>query len=229
MSQAALRIDLLELLQFFDHAVDAQPHASSVKGIFGEELGLALLVHYFQSLGDDAKILKLKCNKGRRGHRLDGWVNRTSRENGSVVHYQVEVKAWSIHGFGGNKSPFPSDPAKQRAHREDVWLRHYWNAETISFRPRALSKVLEQMNPPGESADVEPLACIWDAVHPAGEPTPFFQAPLTKQGVFQHVCVFSMSNYVRQLCAEGKTCVDLELPLTAERLRWIHRMIQRAD
>ena len=46
------RLNLRELLNFYDYRVESSnTHASAVNAVLGEDLAVALLLHYFKSLG----------------------------------------------------------------------------------------------------------------------------------------------------------------------------------
>ena len=184
----------------------------------GEELGFALLIEYFRRNGKTATLLPGSVTTGRSsGPRLDGWVQVRGGKQPDV-DYQVEVKSWSMHGYGGNKTPleFGCPPDTLAEHKRRVW-KHYW--ENGQFRPKELKKVLTPMKqPPDSSAVVEPLACIWDAVHPNGGLEPLFTRKTVGCPEFKSVAVFSMSSFLRGLKEKSLT---LDMPLTSKRIEWI--------
>jgi hypothetical protein len=100
-----LRLDVRAVLQFFDEAPnESLGHATAIVAVAGEELGLALLVHYLRSIGRPTALVSDKCTPGTRsGSRLDGWVRA-----GDTL-YQVEVKNWSAHAIGGRRLPIDAD------------------------------------------------------------------------------------------------------------------------
>lgn len=210
------------LLDFFDADVHAGQHANAIKLLAGEELGLALLCHYLKSRNDEAELLPQRCNSGRkRGPRLDGWVRHRPNGSSQDLHYQVEVKTWSIHGVGGNKTAVPRTASASVLEEvsKRMWHEHYWDETRELFRPPALGKVLEEMNPIAAGARQLPLACLWDLMHPSGEKQPFFHVPLRDCRCAKELWVFSMSRYLRGL-PEG-TLVVLYLPKLAARLRYL--------
>jgi hypothetical protein len=94
-----IRVNLRELINFYDSDAAMAKHANAIKIVAGEELNLAVLTHYFTSRGATANLLDAKCNTGPlKGSRLDAWL-RVATD--TVTFYQVEVKAWSFHGYGG--------------------------------------------------------------------------------------------------------------------------------
>jgi len=210
-------VNRLELIGFYDNpvAVERGVHATAINAIAGEELGLTLLLDCLTSSGVDASIIPGPCTTGRRsGHRLDGWV-RTPQ-----VAYQVEVKNWSSHSFGGTKLPVEASQAELEAHRVRVW-NEYWTGTT--FADAGAAKVLERMRAPLGCAHVEPLIVFWPSMHPNGLPEPLFRIPLQGHG-FEQVTVFSMSSYLR-----GMDCGFLYLPLpkTVARLAILDRIFDR--
>jgi len=211
---ARVRVDCRELLRFYD---DPQPGergmtATAVNAVAGEELGLALLLHYFANSGVAAVHLAGPCTTGKvRGPRLDAWVQTPE------VLYQVEVKNWSSHSFAGTRFPLAASEDIACAHRKAIWAE-YWNGSTFVDAPAA--KVLVPMKPPVENARVEPLIAFWVALHPKGSASPFFSIPLEGKS-FDRVSVFSMSTYLRSLDSGS---LDLELPQTHMRLDVLGRI-----
>ena len=209
-------VNLEQLITFFDHDKDAHAYSSGIKAMAGEELGFALLIEFLRREGKTATLLPGPVTTGSRsGPRLDGWVQVRGGQEPDV-DYQVEVKSWSIHGYGGYKTPleFGCPPQKLAEHKRRVW-KHYW--DNGQFRPEALKKVLIPMNhPPDSTAAVQPLACIWDAVHPTGESDPFFVVKTARGSMFESVAVFSMSGFLRRL---NEKTLMLDMPMTSERIR----------
>jgi hypothetical protein len=209
-------VDRLELLAFYDDPHDAERgvHATAINAVAGEELGLALVIHYFRSLGIDASIIPGPCTTGgRQGYRLDGWI-RTSE-----TVYQVEVKNWSSHSIGGKKLPVDAGSEESSRHRIKVW-NEYWSGD--SFREESAAKVLEPMLPPFACERIAALIAFWDPMHPEGLSEPLFQVPLAGCA-FTDVTVFSMSSYLR-----GLQCTSLALPLpkTIARLDILARIFE---
>jgi hypothetical protein len=218
MSNTEFIIDLNQLLFFFDEKNEARAHANAIKTMAGEELGFALLLQYFRQNGVDARRETVPCTTGKyRGHRLDGWV-KVSREK-SDLYYQVEVKTWSQHSIGGRPLPVAATETQLREFKKERWRRYWANG---TFKDKELIKVLTPMKPPITPGIVEPLACIWDAVHPEGSDAPFFSVPLLN-GPFRIVHVFSMSAFVRGLT--GRT-LKLQMPCLQDRLDWLQRIFR---
>ena len=91
------------------------------------------------------------------GAWLDGWIKV---EHPTPILFQIEVKSWSMHGYGGKKQRLSVDAADDALieYRERMWA-DYWEAG--DFKPKGLKKVLKKMRlPRGETEPIEPVACI---------------------------------------------------------------------
>jgi hypothetical protein len=228
-----LRLDVHLLLSFYDDSPESRVHQSSLKSLAGEEVGLALFQHFLATeLNRDPVRLKVPCTT--KGARLDGWVKITRPE---PVLYQVEVKSWSMHSYGHRRQRLPIDASADvlQAYKIETW-RHYWNDKKSAFNEQALNKVLIPMKvPPSESGRVEPVACLWSAVHPYGFEAPFFQINLNRgselfvNGAFDKVHVFSTSAYLRHLRRKGIDWIRLELPNTKVRISYLNSMFSESN
>lgn len=218
MLSSVIRVDVGVLLAFFDEeAKGSVGHASAIVAVAGEDLGAALLVHYFRSQGTPAEVLPYRCTQGtKKGSRLDRWV--LARPPAGAVLYQVEVKNWSAHAIGGRKLALDVSPSELREYKIERWKRE-WNGTT--FRAESLRKVLTPMRSPRPGLPTEPLACFWTALHPEGAESPFFSVPLAHHDHFQRVSVFSMSSYLRGL---SEVSISLTMPEVAIRRNWLARM-----
>lgn len=215
-------IDRLALVAFFDDDDEAGRHASAIKAVAGEELGLALLVRYLTTTGSNPERLSVACTQRfRKGHRLDAWVRVTS-DTGPLL-YQVEVKTWSSHSIGGARLPSDACAADVRAFKLREWAGYF--DDTRGFREKALQKVFDPMTPPEADTRVEPLACLWTAVHNQGGDEPFFQVPVAApcSASFNVINVFSMSAYLRGLLDAE---IELRLPDTERRLQYLSSLFR---
>jgi hypothetical protein len=186
-----VRIDVRELLAFYDARKDAR---ASRWGLFGEELGFALLCEYFRREGGVANRLDLPCTTGaRKGPRLDGWLKVVRA--GTTTLYQVEVKTWGMHSIGGTALAVDATGAETEEFMRRTW-QQYWTGSDFADKP--LQKVLIRMKPPAGEHMVEPLACLWAAMSPNGGQDEFFSVPI-QDGSFPRVYVFSMSSFLRRL------------------------------
>ena len=197
-----IKVDIPKLIKFYDEDSSVQLHSNAFKTLAGEELGFALLMEYFKRQNRKVECLSGPCTTGnRKGPRLDAWL-KANGDNGEVVYYQVEVKSWSFHGVGKNNSKklkYKCTQARLAEFKQEEWQRYWADGQ---FKQPTLNKVLRRMKPPSRDATVKPLACIWTAVHPKGEATPFFEVATAEHQHFDSVCVFSMSGFLRGLGQE---------------------------
>ena len=221
-----MKINLLALLEFFDGKVqDSHGHATAINAMMGEELGAGLLKHYFENKEGKTVSIDEPCTqRTSSGNRLDRWMLVKSQR--LSVWYQVEIKNWSAHALGGKTLDVSPTQSELRAHRKERWGRR-WNANSRTLRNEKAQKVLTPMKVPNEADgkfQIKPLICFWDAMHPNGSDKALFKVKLKKKEKFPELWVFSMSNYVRILRAEGKKTVDLWMPHTLERIDWLKRL-----
>lgn len=214
-------LNVQETVRFYDDDPDARKHSNAVKTVAGEELGLALLYHYLAQAGKRPTRVNLPCTSD--GAWLDGWIKV---EQPMPVLFQIEVKSWSMHGYGGRKQQLSVNASADTlvAYRKLMWA-HYWEAG--DFKPKGLRKVLKRMRlPRGETGPVEPIACVWTAVHPDGEDCAFFSVK-PKTGDFETVHVFSMSNYLRSIMRSDVSSLQIELPNTRARIAYLNSLFRQ--
>lgn len=243
-----ISVQIDELIRFYDEDVRARPHANSIKAIAGEDLGFALLEHYFEHEEKQNITCLRRSDKTpepctTKGFWLDGWL---VDQFGNPL-FQVEIKSWSFHGYGSGKRRLPLNdvcPDSLQAHIKTIWGK-YWkctNPGVGVFNEIALNKVLLRMKPPvNANVEIEAILCLWEAVHPDGlTNSPLFQVEVdTEQEInqksnrpllpdFKHIYVFSMSLYLRMLLAKNSPtmCLSLNLPLVEERLKRLKLMFQ---
>lgn len=217
-------IDIKALLQFFDEKPESSKHhATAICSVAGEELGVALLVHYLEGEGKQTTLLSNPCTTGKqKGPRLDRWLLITEGRKHTL--YQVEVKNWSAHAIGGRCLPIDADEREVSEYKIERW-RHEWRNDC--FSKKQVSKVLIPMRPPTIDHDsIEPLVCYWTALHPEGLDKPFFTVSV-RNAKFPTVSVFSMSSYLRNLRKKGKRRLQLEMPATSIRMNWLHALFGR--
>jgi hypothetical protein len=216
-------VNVGSLLRFYDEDREVRRHSNAIKMVAGEELGFALLIEYFRRVGVTAKLLTRPCTTGSsKGSRLDGWIEATSPETSTCTYYQVEVKSWSIHGVGGDSKPL-SLAAKDdelAAYKKRLWNSYWANGQFVAPN---LNKVLTPMRGELSWALVEPLACVWSALHPEGKQEELFSVPLISHSRFQRVWVFSMSSFLRNI-VHREPQIALNLPCTAARMRWLNTL-----
>lgn len=204
-------------------------HASSLKAISGEEMNLAILLHFFRHARKhrDAQLIDVSCTT--TGARLDAWLHTGGKE---PILYQVEVKSWSVHGYGGGPLAYRSSMTSQEkiAYRTKAWS-FYFNQATGQFKQPGLNKVLRSMStsiPKGrENAKHKALACLWTSLHHNGLAEPYFEVPVGRgvEGIdFDSITVFSVSTYLRNLLDSGQRQISLEMPHLHQRLALIREM-----
>lgn len=182
-----------------------------------------LMKHYFNSEVANVEVAT-PCNLGTvKGNRLDCWLRVDS------VIYQVEIKNWSSHSFGGKPFPKNDDDAEISIHLIGRW-KNQWDEKNRVPKDNAAKKVLIQMNPKDEWKKLEHRAmlCFWDPMNPEGKIEPLFNVPTSNQN-FQTLYVFSLSNYVRQLINLGVTDLQLDMPITTARINWLKTMCPDVD
>lgn len=234
-----IRVNVRNLLQFFDEDEGATGHSSAIKNFIGEEFAFEILKKHFHEQGQ-VTIIASCTTGGKPGHWLDGWL--TLAVDGKLVDcYQVEIKMWSFHGIGSRdrRLVVDCDPAYLQEHKKKVW-KCYWDNENKLFSDEKVNKVLLRMKPPkgGVTIPVKPMLCVWEAVHPDGKLDEFFPVPVAayekkkskrrlEGGGFEQVHIFSVSSYLRNRLAAGTEFLDLNLPKLQERLAWLDSLFGR--
>jgi hypothetical protein len=217
-------VNIPQLLEFFDLDRAVGRHSSAVKLVSGEELCLAVLLQHLNKTNRRANSLDISCVG--KGAWLDKWIE-VHPKRGQAIHYQVEVKCWSLHGYGpGEPLAVDCAAAELRQHKIREWGR-YWDTDRGRFKADRLDKVLKPMKQRSSSWNVKPLACLWAPVHPEGKTTPWFEVPDVKQSPFSSVQVFSVSGYLRNYLRKHGDAITLPLPDTAARLEHLARLFQR--
>lgn len=228
-------VNMTELLNFCDNNKQARDYSNAVKTVAMEELSLAVLKKFMnQKRWQPTVCTNRKPNQGKSGKRLDAWVHVVERKQ--PFWYQVEVKSWSLHGYGRRTGQLPADACSNTLSAFMIErFGEYWNKEEGCFRDRnnSLNKVLLQMrappkrNPPEPNAEVRPLACLWTPIQPKGDvDKPFFRVDkVNKQYRYRSVWIFSVSGYLRKLLRNGHhNMMNIELPRTQETLRYLNNI-----
>ncbi len=218
-----VRIDRRRVLEFFDEIPkNSWKHATAVCSVAGEDLGAGLLKRYLETEYDaKATILEGPVTTGKqKGPRLDRWVE-VAYPDGGIIHYQIEVKNWSAHAIGGSKLKLDASPAEVSAYKRNSW-NLLWDQDAQTIKAESLVKVLVQMKCPVGAKTVEPVACLWRAVHREGADSPWFSVQIDSADCcFKVLHVFSMSSYLRNLT---ESHIEIEMPDTARRLQWLNLM-----
>jgi hypothetical protein len=145
---------------------------------------------------------------------------------------QCYIKSWSMHslGRGNERLPLNAPPEQVNVRKLQNWTQNYWDAQQGIFRDAPLRKVLLRMNAPGgeENTNIEPIACVWTAVHPTCENSSFFTIN-GNTGDFSSFHVFSMSSYLRGLLAKNVTHLKLNLPDAEKRIQHLGAIFGNAN
>lgn len=236
------KVNIKELLSFFDEKPkESKKQATSLVALFGEELCTSILEHYFvNQRNSSTEILfdkdgdPITVNKGtNKGKRLDRWMF-VAHKNGVEELFQIEVKNWSSHSTDGSKtlSQMGNDLEKFAS---DNWNRHIIDktgSAIVQKNKDKIEKVFIRMIPPDKynkyKNKIKPLLCLWFYVmHPQTKETPFFEYKIKIED-FDSVYIFSTSAYLRKLYNEGKTQINLDMPLTAKKLEWLHKIFGKS-
>jgi hypothetical protein len=244
---AVYHLGIDALLSFFDAYVEGSGgHASALNAVMGEELAQALLCRCIEErFGGHARVLTVKGKVEtpkpgtRLGKRLDCWII-SDPPNEDRTLYQVEIKNWNAHSYGGSYLSTNADNEQIRQHRIRLWRKN-WDDNLGQFVEEEARKVVLPMPPPTSFDDdagafrlhppirrerIKPLLSFWFPVHPDGlEEALFFKQfiPGPVNG-FPGVWVFSMSNYLRIKRASGAGDVAVRMPALAQRIAWLSRM-----
>jgi len=162
----------------------------------------------------------------QKGSRLDRWIRVTgaSELGAPDVLLQVEVKNWSAHAIGGRA--LRRDPTAEEIadYKKERWAKEWGDAGILKAQ---LRKVLEPMCPPAmlSHLPVEPLACMWTALHPTGVAECLFSVPLPEmqRRDFARVWFFSMSSYLRSLTDER---IRIYMPDATKRMGWLDQLFR---
>lgn len=208
-----MKIDVNKLISFFDAPKDWSiyknhlgSHAAAINILIGEDLILALLKHYFQSINIDFSIYSYKCNQNtRNGKRLDAWVK--TRHNNISTLFQTEIKNWSGHSLGGYNLSCHANDNELDDFSEMKYSYYFGN---ISSVPPEINKVYINMSPPMPDIEIKKLLCFWFYIVNINR-EPFF----TIHNSLGELNVFSGSAYLRSI---KDNTIELELPRVSERL-----------
>ena len=232
MSESVLQIRIRRLLEFFDgKPPDSKKHATAIASVCGEDLGCGLLRHYFEAHRASVEVRPEPCTTGKRkGPRLDRWVRVQGAAELAApdVLFQVEVKMWSAHAIGGKHLSLGATSEEVADYKRQTWQKEWHDVEGIKKAP--LAKVLHRMTPPPGLGPVpiEPLACLWTALHPDGGAACLFSRPVPERQRraldtdFQRVWFFSMSTYLRSL---SQRTIRVYMPDTARRIGWLSQLL----
>ncbi|CAM3638877.1 hypothetical protein [Deinococcus frigens] len=228
MTSEPLRVNRLNLLNFFNAGLpEAHGHHTAITGLVGEPLAVALILHYLNRDGAQARCVAMKVTTGKmKGNRLDAWI-----DGGNGTLYQTEIKMWAGNAIGDLKLKSDADAEALPAGGLRKWTE-VWDAEKQTFmdiskgeKNLKVGKVLTPMQPPPgyESAHIQPLACFWWMLQPLGGSGPWFTVQ-TSDANFEEVNIFSLTAYLLSLDDET---LHLDMPLLSQRLALLEKLFKR--
>jgi hypothetical protein len=210
-------------LNFYDFQVhDSIGHASAINAVLGEDLALALMRHYFLSLGYEFIALDDACTQGtNRGFRLDKWILLNRGKEKTI--FQTEIKNWSAHSYQGKRVPINADEAFMSFFRRKRWERQFNSTDLVPSQKETI-KVLTKMLIPQRITGFEQktLLCFWEPIHSEGLSDSLFEVDV-KSEAFKRMTVFSLSNYVMQLLKSTET-VEVEMTDADARIAWLEKL-----
>lgn len=228
-----MNVNLRKTLQFFDDPT-SRGHASGVIGLIGEELCAASFKHYVEHREKrKATIFAEPVGMGRlKGKRLDRWIATGEK---SRKLYQCEIKNWSATAIGGLRLGVDVDEKETQTIAQRNWKRQSGTVFSENGFPNNVTKVLLSMRPPRgfESVTVEPLLIYWMPIAAQTDSRPLWKVtisglhnPLIKTP-FKSLNVFSVSLYFRQLLKAKQKFIDLDLPITEQRMKILQEILSR--
>jgi hypothetical protein len=221
------RIDRLAVLEFYDaRPANSSKHAAAINAVAGEDLGAGLMKHYLENVeGATVSILDGTCTPGTsKGNRLDRWVFAQWSDHTPPTLFQVEIKNWSAHSIGGKSLPLNAPPEQVARHKVERWSKE-WDVAAFELLKEPTRKVLLPMRAT-QQGEIEPALCMWDAMHPRGEASPWFSVVLSDNQHFARLWVFSMSAYLRSL---DTAYIEIEMLDTHQRLQWLNKLFTKME
>jgi hypothetical protein len=216
-----MKLSRTKLIQFYDEHTKDKGRGSDVSALtalWGEDLLLGILQHFWlRQQQATSEILSYTCTTGKRsGPRLDGWLLKRDQASGREQLYQVEVKNWAAHSFGGKHLGLNATEQALSDFCQKQWA-YFFAGETI---PQEVAKVLAPMKPPErhENKQSLPLLCFWFYISET------LAAPFCTRRYAdgQEVSVFSASAYLRSLSDEF---IEIDMPRAERRLNLLRDMI----
>ena len=216
-----MKITREKLIRFYDERAEDAGRGSDVSALtalWGEDLLLGILQHYWRSEGADSEILSYSCGTGKKeGPRLDGWLLK--RADRAECLYQVEVKNWAAYSFGERQLEFAASEDKLREYCEEQW-KHYFGGDLIPAE--SVAKVLVEMKRPRgyEKLQAMPLLCFWFFISES------MLSPFSRHHYpdGREVHVFSASAYLRSVKEEF---VEISMPRAERRMKLLSDLIQK--
>ena len=216
-----MRVSCKELVRFFDEKTgDNGRDSSAINGVAGEDLGLALLQHYFSQQDCAVEQLAKPVRNAGGGTWLDGWLKVTGKNEGFL--YQVEIKNWTAHSKNGRPAPLNAAQDDLRKIARKHW-NSIWDEQSRHFKAKEARKCLEKKTSPEADLETRPIICFWWPVSAGDDVSPMFEVEAASPD-FSRLWVFSMSLYLRSLQSEH---VSLELPRVERRMARLNQFFQK--
>ena len=234
-----MKLNIKELLGFFDDETESRGHATAIVGVLGEDLNASVFKHYLEERGSKVIIFDGPVTQGTKvGLRLDRWIYVESK-NSTKTLYQCEIKSWSATAFGGRSLAINID----KENLKNI-SQYHWDQQKKVFStgvvPNYVSKVFLRMNSYRNNNlkqylekqniinyDQKPLLIYWMPISSDKKDSkPFFNEKVSNLDVrfsnsFKSIDIFSVSLYFRYLLGEGKEYIDLEMPHFEHRMKVI--------
>lgn len=226
-----MKVDIKELLNFFDDKKDSQKgDANALMSILGEDLNASVYKHFRKG---KVEILDESVLSGtKKGKRLDRWI--VDKENEKL--YQCEIKNWAATAIGGKKLSLDANDSKTKEVSNHYWRHQLSNDLSSKVKhPSKVSKVLLTMCKPEKykTLKVEPLLIYWMPISSDQgglEPLSVVLVQslnLPLETIFSKLYIFSVSLYLRQLRMKGEETVELDMPHFEHRMEILTRIQNR--
>lgn len=210
-----------KLIQFYDERIKEEgrgAHVSALTALWGEDLILGILMHYWKRQGIESQIISYACSTGgKKGPRLDAWILKQASSSEPEILYQVEVKNWSAYSWEGQELKLRATDKEIREHSDTEW-NYYFGGDKIPTD--SVSKVFTSMKVPNkhEGKKAIPLLCFWFYISDKDNQS----LSIRRYEKGREVHVFSASAYLRSFKNEF---IEIDMPRLNERLKLLNDMI----
>ena len=244
-------IDRKEIIRFFDEKPPwAIKHATAVVAVMGEDLAAAAFQHCLLNNGASKVTVRTETvgPGGRKGPRLDRWIEVDWDTEPQMILFQTEIKNLSAHSTGAKALKLRANKQEVNEYKHERWTNQ-WDTREKALTWAGAAKVLVPMKPPKgtEARCVLPLLIYWTPIAPGPghehqdrvHGGHLFTIPNPKVGfkferspnsvpmrTFPDLWVFSVSSYLRSLDDDD---VALEMPTAAARLHALQYLTRVLD
>lgn len=244
-------VDRKEIIRFFDEKPPwAIKHATAVVAVMGEDLAAAAFQHCLLNNGASKVTVRTETvgPGGRKGPRLDRWIEVDWDTEAQMILFQTEIKNLSAHSTGSKPLKLHANKQEVNEYKHERWANQ-WDACEKALTWDGAAKVLVPMKPPKgtEARCVLPLLIYWTPIAPGPghehqdrvDGGHLFTIPNPKVGfkferspnsvpmrTFPDLWVFSVSSYLRSLDDDD---VALEMPTAAARLHALQSLTRVLD